>query len=397
MRTTILGCLLLLGCPTTSPVDDEDSEDPTPPPTDDDDVETWLYTGTVYGTDEVLDVFVGEDSTTTRPDSTWSLRSSAGPAERVDVLDGAGYMRSYADCGREHSVYAYTFAESDEVPLADLQLTLHGASADADVTGTFISVDATNTFRTTLRSDEFVVDGDTLTLEREIEVGSLWKLHLWATEDGRLVSDVSIDGDSIEEGEQLVQELTLGPRIYQQVTLMGDLPEDLETLSLSEYLRFGDVGYSAVVYSGPGVVDEPLSRIDASANLTARFQLTPTDACSLRQVSVSLNPIAGDVVLEELIELPTLAPEGGVWSARPSLELGIPEGAERVNFSVGSGDLDDSVRWWLQANPGCTESTVAWPEPLGDLALDESLSAYAFTSNEVSTAFCVTPVVLPED
>lgn len=387
---------LLAGCPTAA---DDGSEPPdpavTPPTDDDDDVETWLYTGRVYGTEEPVDVYIGDDHDTTRPDNTWSFRSSAGPEARVDVIRDGSEAFSNSDCGRDHYAFFWTPQDAVKVPQAQVAITVGGAAEGMVLSGIFISVDASNTFREYLSHDDFEQDGDVHRLSFSADVGTLWRLHVWAREDGGMATDVVLEGQDLAEGSVLEEEAVLGPRIYGQVTLLGDAPADAETMQLTEALSFGDVTYSAAIYVGAPLTGEPILRMDAAADLTAYFFLPETDLCSGRTSQVRLAPAAGEAELGVPLEPPVLAPAAGVWTERPSLELTLPDDAESGSASVTNGEDADWTRWFLSTVAGCLEPSEPWPDALSGMDPALSTRGYGFARRDLWAASCEVTVEFP--
>ncbi len=399
MRILPLLFLLLTACPgsgTLAGPDDDDSEDITPPP--EETPSSWMYSGVVEGTDDLVDVFVGDDWTTSSLKGTWSLESTAGPEARVDVLHGTTQAQTFMDCGRQHTARFSDPSSGPPPATAELSVIVLGAPSAEAVTGVFFVGDALNPQLSFLSQWDLEPEGDgALLLERTVGTGEAWRLHLWTLVDGVLSAEAEMSGGPLGAGEFVEGEITLTERDFDTITVVGEPPADAVSMSLTEFLPAGtNNSYGATVYKGPIALSAPLPRLSADAQLSVAFTLEGSEACPNATTTASLTDELGTAQLGAFVEPPGLLPALGYWTTTPELELYLPDGADQGYASMYGSNGYQTTWWGMNLRPGCVEPSSPWPEPLTPLETTGWAAANIYAWTQDSTAYCWVPVEFPE-
>ena len=397
MRSISLFAFLLCACPSGGVVlepEATDDDDLTPP--EDEEPDSWIYSGIVQGTEDLVDVFVGDDQTRSLPDGTWNLASRVGPQARVDVLHGASQAQTFVDCEREHDAWFWDPTEGAEQPRAELTIMVHGAPSAEAISGVFVVGDEEGSKVVYLSPWDMEQEDDGVLLERSVATGPAWRLHLWALVDGVLVSDGELSGGPVGAGEFVEGDITLAARGYDTITLLGDPPAEATSMLLTEVLTAPGSSYSATVYNGPAAASVPLPRLSVEGALSVQFRLPEADDCPRPTTSLSLTPAAGAATIDGLLDPPGFTPTLGYWTTTPAVDLRVPGDADAGYFSIYGTDGFSTTWWAVNTRPGCFEPALAWPEQLDRLELEGWASATAYAWRGQATSFCSAQVEFPE-
>lgn len=397
MRLAPLLALLLCACPIgggLGPPGNDDDDDVTPP--EEEEPDSWLYTGVVLGTEDLVEVFVGEDRTTSAEDGTWSLMSEAGPQERVDVLHNTSQAQTFVDCEREHDAWFWDASEGVEEDRAELSVVVVGAPSAEAVSGVFVVWDASSVSTLNLSSWDLEEDGDDLRLERTVPTGAGWRLHLWALVDGALAMEGELSGGQVLADAFVEGEITLVERTFDVVTVEGAAPPSATEMRLSETIETPGGRYSATIYEGPTALSVPLPRLTGDGSLSVSFSLAETADCTWPNTSIGLEVVAGAAELGPLLDAPGFAPTLGYWTTAPEIDLRLPDDAEQGYFSIYGTNGFGTTWWAVNTRPGCAPPALAWPEQLDRLDPTGWGSATAYAWRGAASSYCGGRVEFPE-
>jgi hypothetical protein len=345
----------------------------------------WLYTGDAARVLNPVDVYVGDESIQSDASGVWELESDRGPHQRVDaIFDGQSH--TYVDCERHHEPQfessGWGPSDSTEEFHFDLRLVgfdpalaLRGVMAIEGQEGADWQVD----FVPRQIDDEHWLQLNSLP-------GGAWSLHVWQQEGTTILRDAALSGESSDGGSVVSGDLELEPRDYGSVTIDADFSIQGDEGAVAEVRQIGDDVAYAVVYHGVMPPSGPIPRLGWGDELNLAVFLPPTGDCTQTLSRWQRAPIDGDVaVFGPWLGLPGFTLPNELWSTAPTVQVHLPDGADRFELSMSRGN---DVTWQIDGSEACGSDPVAYPDGAQAFEGTEDLRVLLRAKSDTQTVLC---------